>query len=253
LRLARFLLYVTGMRLDQALGISVCLLFAGQFACSSSNNGRKVDGAPGDTGAYKDMSGPDSRDGSTDTDRDASNDLAPTGTEVGAEIGKDTAMPDLPPDLPTGGDLPAPPIEAGGDHFVDTDLPAPPIDTGRDTGRDTWIDGQAIDQSPTSPLDGGDGTSTSGESRPNPCASCAANQVCAQLNDGTCSSINGLQVVCRTVSDACRTKLTSSGGKSCSALSECESELCPVPSYRCVYASPCGNEIPEAAVYCYGS
>jgi len=216
------------MRLDQALGISVCLLFAGQFACSSSNNGRKVDGAPGDTGAYKDMSGPDSRDGSTDTDRDASNDLAPTGTEVGAEIGKDTAMPDVPLDVSTGGDLLAPPIETG-------------------------IDGQAIDQMPLSSLDAGDGNGASGESRPNPCASCAANQVCAQLNDGTCSRINGLQVVCRTVSDACRTKLTSSGGKSCSALSECESELCPVPSYRCVYASPCGNEIPEAAVYCYGS
>ena len=228
------------MRLDKVVGISVCLLLATQLDCSSSNNGRKTDGAPGDgPGSYKDLSGPDSSDGSPDLARDASTDPAPTGFEVGPEtavdlsptvdieIRKDTAMPDVPLDVPTGGDLPEPPI-------------------------DTGIDGQAIDQISRSPLDGGDGIDASGESRPNPCASCAANQVCAQLNDGVCSKTTGLNVACRTVSDACRTKLANSAGKSCSSLSECESELCPLPNFRCVYATPCGNEIPEAAVYCYG-
>jgi hypothetical protein len=88
-------------------------------------------------------------------------------------------------------------------------------------------------------------------SSPNPCASCAANEVCVQLNDGMCNRTLGVQTTCLTVSDACRSKLASSGGKSCSSLSECESEFCTQP-YRCIYSSPCGNEIPEAAVYCYG-
>jgi hypothetical protein len=240
-----------GMRLYQALGISVCLLFATQLACSSSNNGRKADGAPDGAPAdgspsYKDMSGPDSpdsNDGSTDTGRDASIESAPAGFEVGPETAldlspapdseshNDTAMPDLPLDVPTDGDLPALSI---------------------DTGRDIGIDGQAVDQMPGSSIDGRDGTSASDESRSNPCASCAANQVCVQLNDGTCSATTGVRTACRAVSDGCRTKLANSGSKSCSSLSECESELCPLPSYECVYASPCGNEIPEAAVYCYG-
>ena len=230
------------MRPGKALGISVCVLFATQLDCSSSNNGRKTDGAPADGPlAYKDMSGPDSSDGSSDSDRDASIDSAPTGLEVGPETAvdlsatvdlesrKDTATPDLPLDVPAGADLPLPSIDAG-------------------------IDGQAIDQIPGAPLDGGDGgDGAGGESRPNPCASCAANQLCVQLNDGVCSKTTGLNVGCRTVSDACRTKLANSGGKSCYSLPECESELCPQPSYRCVYASPCGNEIPEAALYCYGA
>jgi hypothetical protein len=229
------------MRLDKAVGISVCFLLATQLDCSSSNNGRKTDGAPGDGPAsYKDQSGPDSSDGSSDLGRDASTDPAATGFEVGpdtavdisstadVEIRKDTAMPDVPLDVPTGGDVPALPI-------------------------DTGIDRLAVDQMPLSSLDGGDGPDASGESRPNPCASCTPNQVCVQLNDGVCSKTTGLSVGCRTVSDACRTKLVNSGGKSCYSLSECESELCPQPSYKCVYASPCGNEVPEAALYCYGA
>lgn len=53
------MLKVAGMRLDGALGISVCLLFASQLDCSSSNSGPKVDGAPIDgSPSYKDMSGP---------------------------------------------------------------------------------------------------------------------------------------------------------------------------------------------------
>ena len=228
------------MRPGKALGIVVYVLFATQLACSSSNNGRKTDGAPGDGPAsYKDLSGADSSDGSPDSGRDASIDSPSTSFEVGPEravdlgfsvdieIRKDTAMPDTPLDVSSVGDLPAPSV-------------------------DTGIDRQAIDQIPQSPLDGSDGTSTSGESRPNPCAACAANQVCVQLNDGVCSKTTGLNVGCRSVSDACRTKLANSGSKSCSSLSECESELCPVPTYRCVYATPCGNEIPEAEVYCYG-
>ena len=228
------------MRPGKALGISVCVLFATQLDCSSSNNGWKADGAASaGPSSYKDVGGPDSSDGSPDSDRDAGIDSASTGFEVGPEtavdlsptvdleIRKDTAMPDVPLDVSTGGDLLAPPIETG-------------------------IDGQAIDQMPLSSLDAGDGNGASGESRPNPCASCAANQLCVQLNDGVCSKTTGLNVGCRTVSDACRTKLANSGGKSCSSLSECESELCPLPNFRCVYASPCGNEIPEAAVYCYG-
>lgn len=243
-----------GMRLDKALGISVCLLFATQLDCSSSNSGQKVDGAPGDgSPSYKDMSSSDSpdsppsndsndsNDGSTDTGRDTSIESAPIGFEVGTEaavdllsapdleIRKDTAMLDLLLDVPTGGDLPAPSVEAGIDHFAGGDLPAPSIDTGID------------------------GPGASGESQPNPCASCAANQVCIQLNDGVCSRTSGISAGCQTVSEACRTKLASSGQKSCYSLPECEAELCPLPSYRCIYASPCGNEIPEAAVYCYGA
>lgn len=236
-----------GMRLDKAVGISVCLLLATQLGCSSSNSGQKVDGAPGDgSPSYKDMSSPNSpdlppsNDGSTETGRDTSIESAPIGFEVGTEaavdlfsapdleIRKDTAMPDLLLDVPTDGDLPAPSVEAGIDHFASGDLPAPSIDTGID------------------------GPSASGESQPNPCASCAANQVCVQTNDGVCSRTTGLHISCRTISDACRSKLASSGQKSCSSLPECESELCPLPNYRCVYASPCGNEIPQAAVYCYG-
>jgi|GEM_PF-5751034 len=86
---------------------------------------------------------------------------------------------------------------------------------------------------------------------PSNCASCTADEVCVQQNDGMCNQGQGIQIACLTVSDACRSKLASSGGKSCSLLPECELEFCMQP-YRCIYSSPCGNEVPEAAVYCYG-
>ena len=130
--LAWFLLYAPGMRLGKTLGISVCLLLAIQLDCSSSKNGRKVDGgpdgAPGDgSRSYDYMSSPDSSDGSIDTGRDASIESAPTGFEVGPEtavdlhpkpdiaIPNDTAMPDLLLDVPTGSDLPAPSNDAYAD------------------------------------------------------------------------------------------------------------------------------------------
>jgi hypothetical protein len=81
-----------------------------------------------------------------------------------------------------------------------------------------------------------------------PCAACTADQVCVQAFDGTCHTGGA---GCRTVSDACRTKLLASGAKSCAALSECQSELCWSP-YQCVISSPCGTEAPQAAIYCYG-
>jgi hypothetical protein len=82
----------------------------------------------------------------------------------------------------------------------------------------------------------------------NPCAACAADQVCVQSFDGICHTSG---VACRTVSAACRTKLIASGSKSCAALSECQSEFCSSP-YQCVINSPCGTEVAQAALYCYG-
>jgi hypothetical protein len=82
----------------------------------------------------------------------------------------------------------------------------------------------------------------------NPCAACAADQVCVQSFDGICHT-GGVQ--CKTVSDACRTKLVASGAKTCAALSECQSEFCMSP-YQCVINPPCGTEVAQAAIYCYG-
>jgi hypothetical protein len=81
-----------------------------------------------------------------------------------------------------------------------------------------------------------------------PCVVCTASQVCVQSFDGTCKP-NGL--MCRTISDACRSKLSTSGAKSCTSLSECQSELCTSP-YQCLISTPCGSEAPQAAIYCYG-
>jgi hypothetical protein len=91
-------------------------------------------------------------------------------------------------------------------------------------------------------------TDLGGDNTANPCAACTANQVCVQSFDGTCRTS---EVACKTVSDACRTKLLASGVTTCSTLSECESEFCASP-YRCIYSSPCGTEAPQAALYCYG-
>ena len=88
----------------------------------------------------------------------------------------------------------------------------------------------------------------SGDTGANPCAKCAATEVCVQSFDGVC----GLGTIsCRTVSETCRNKLSASGLKSCTAISECESEFCASP-FRCVYDSPCPNEAPEVALHCYG-
>jgi hypothetical protein len=83
---------------------------------------------------------------------------------------------------------------------------------------------------------------------PNPCASCAANEVCVQSFDGVCHSGS---VACKPVSDTCRSKLSASRVKNCKSIAECESEFCGSP-FRCVYDSPCGTEAPTAALYCYG-
>jgi hypothetical protein len=124
-------------------------------------------------------------------------------------------------------------------ELIDSQRPA--LDVGLDAEIDSSpSDGVRID---ATTLDG----AVAGETRDHPCAACAANQVCVQNNDRICHTT----AMCKTVSDACRTKLAASSAKSCASLSECESELCSQP-YRCVYNIPCGNEIPEAAVYCYG-
>jgi len=91
-----------------------------------------------------------------------------------------------------------------------------------------------------------DGAAT-GET-PNPCASCAANEVCVQSFDGMCHLGS---VACTSVSDACRNKLSASGVKNCKSIPECEAEFCGSP-FRCVYDPPCGTEAAEAALYCYG-
>jgi len=104
--------------------------------------------------------------------------------------------------------------------------------------QDGGLDSGATEARPTTDLvDGG-----------NPCAACAADQVCVQSFDGTCHT-NG--VGCKTVSAACRTKLGASGAKTCGGLSECQSEFCLSP-YQCVINSPCGTEVAQAALYCYG-
>jgi hypothetical protein len=58
-------------------------------------------------------------------------------------------------------------------------------------------------------------------------------------------------VTCKTISDACKTKLSASGAKSCASFSECQTELCTSP-YQCLINTPCGSEAPQAAIYCYG-
>jgi len=117
---------------------------------------------------------------------------------------------------------------------------------------DTSPDGSGVDTlSPGS--DGGAtearaATDLASDNAADPCAACTASQVCVQAFDGTCGT-NG--TTCKTVSDACRLKLSASGAKSCASLSECQSEFCTSP-YQCLNSPPCGTEAPQAAIYCYG-
>jgi hypothetical protein len=96
--------------------------------------------------------------------------------------------------------------------------------------------------------DGGTDTVPPKTDAGDPCAACTAGQVCVQSFDGTCKT-NG--PTCKTVSDTCGSKLSASGAKSCTSLSECQSEFCTSP-YQCRISSPCGTEAPQAAIYCYG-
>jgi hypothetical protein len=201
------------MRSTQAFGITVCALLSGQFGCSSSDEGK-------------------SRDGSPDLIELVDRPLSADGPTLGDGLNQGDSSPDL--------------IELV-DKPQNSDLRPPLLDAGLDSSP---IDGSHVDQTAETSLDGAvgvDGDHNVGETRDNPCAACTANQICVQHNDGTCHTT----VQCKTISDACRSKLASSGGKSCTSLSECESEFC-LQAYRCVYSIPCGNEIPEAAVYCYG-
>ncbi len=114
-------------------------------------------------------------------------------------------------------------------------------------GHGVWIAPTVLSFSPGTvtvdfAADGGAGSATS-------CAECAATEVCVQSFDGMCG---GGRVACKAVSEACRTKLSASGAKSCKSIPECESELCLTPSYRCTDDAPCGSEAKEAQVYCYG-
>jgi hypothetical protein len=97
--------------------------------------------------------------------------------------------------------------------------------------------------------DGGSDTVPPQTDAGDPCAACTAGQVCIQSFDGTCRS-NG--PTCKTVSDACRTKLSASGSKSCTSFSECQNEFCTSSPFQCVIYTPCGTEAPQAAIYCYG-
>jgi len=121
-------------------------------------------------------------------------------------------------------------------------------------GRGVWTAVNGLLFSPSSVVvdfasDGGAATwDLGGELSANPCAGCAADEVCTQSFDGMCQLGT---VTCRPVSETCRSKLTASGAKSCKSIPECESELCSSP-FRCVYDPPCGTEAPEAALYCYG-
>lgn len=177
-------------------------------------------------------------------------------TDAGPDVTTDVRGLDL------GGDLSR---DSSTDSSADSPLDGAPLDTNVDQAGvdqsgidqsivDTHIDGSPVDQAgidQATPIDGAQGIDTGSIDGGNPCAACTADQVCVQLNDGTCNATIGLRVQCRTVSQACRTKLASSAVKRCTTISECETELCPQP-YRCVYSTPCGNEIPQAAVYCYG-
>jgi hypothetical protein len=87
-----------------------------------------------------------------------------------------------------------------------------------------------------------------GDTGPNPCAQCGANEVCVQSFDGVCHLGT---ITCRTVSETCRNKLSAMSTKACYSIPECESEFCSSP-FRCIYSTPCGTEVPEAAIYCYG-
>lgn len=90
----------------------------------------------------------------------------------------------------------------------------------------------------------------SGAGAASSCSLCSGTEVCVQSFDGMCG---GGSVTCKAVSEACRTKLSASGSKSCKSIPECESEFCATPSYRCVYDPPCGGEAKDAQVYCYGA
>jgi len=228
------------------------------LACSGSGKtGRGLDGAapPADGPApIADRPGPESStppaDGSGDLlapDLASGPDLRPsdltgnpdtTAPDGAADVARDVAW-DMGADL--GSDFA--PAEVAVDLVFLEDHPLLVPDAG--------IDGQTRDQrlapdGPDARIDAG------GESRANPCASCAANEICAQLNDGMCNATSGVKTVCRAVSDSCRSKLASSGQKNCRSFPECDAELC-LQNYVCWIASPCGNEIPEAAVYCYGA
>jgi hypothetical protein len=84
------------------------------------------------------------------------------------------------------------------------------------------------------------------------CPTCAAGELCVQLNDSSiqCHSPTPT-LVCRKVSAACAAAVDAAR-KSCpEASAACQAELCPAP-YQCKITTPCGNESPAATVHCYG-
>ena len=88
-----------------------------------------------------------------------------------------------------------------------------------------------------------------------PCAACAADEICVQLNDSSsqCRSPTAT-LTCRKVSAACRAELSkiSPTARSCSQVSAaCQQAFCPTP-YQCTNTPPCGNESAQAQVWCYG-
>jgi len=229
------------MRSSQAFGMSVCVLLAGQFGCSSSDEGKSHDGSP-DLIELMDKPMVPDKPGQPDASIDSTPDLIELADKPSVP---DNAKPmDSSPDLIELVDKPALPdglvrVDGAKDLNELADGERVSVDGAIDSSP---IDGSSIDQTTEAHVDG-----AAGEARANPCAACTANQICVQNNDGICHTT----AFCKTVSDGCRNKLATSGAKSCTSLSECESEFCSQP-YRCVYSIPCGNEIPEAAVYCYG-
>jgi hypothetical protein len=84
-----------------------------------------------------------------------------------------------------------------------------------------------------------------------PCGGCAPDQICVQRFRSDCTPDATVLTICKTVSEACRTQLESSGQRNCMTIPTCEEELCPGASYSCLIAATCGNEAAQASVYCY--
>src|SRR5690242_19854672 len=103
--------------------------------------------------------------------------------------------------------------------------------TGRDTGAPPAdaADGQP---GPEAGLDAGTDAAAA-------CPTCAAGEVCVQLNDSStqCRSPTPT-LVCRKVSAACAAMVDATKKSCLAASAACEAELCPSP-YQCKNSPPC--------------
>ena len=219
------------MRLNGALGISVCLLFA-TLGCSSSSKESTRDGAsPNDLefdhpGA-QDLPAPGS---DLEIDHSGSGDLPTPAIDTG--IGHPEAGDVPPPAVDTGidhpgiGDLPTPAIDSGIDHPGTGDLPAPSIDTNLDS---SVIDGSAVASA---------------------CPDCGADELCVAYYDGTCMPMS---TGCRKVSAETRDRILVKH-ENC-FLNPLGNDVCGTRNGQTFWGCgdpPCPNETLLSDINCYG-